>query len=139
MHGVGCVSATHTQAQRNVVSGHWGNFADAQSNISGYTWGLGTAPGLDNIFSFVELGQRTSFMASGLQLQDGMVVYSTLIACNHAHLCVTVSSDGVLVDGSPPVLVRHTKMFFVVSDACAAASCVDIIVHSVTINFISSL
>jgi len=98
------------QTSRSVVQGHWGRYGDPQSGISGYRWGLGTAPGLDNVFAFTELGLRTAAQATGLKLEDGMVVYSTLITCNHAGLCLTTSSDGVLVDGSPPVPVRHAAV-----------------------------
>ena len=85
---------------------HWGGFNDPQSGILSYKWGIGTIPGVDNIMPFASVGQRTDASISGVTLRDGMAVYVTIIVCNHAFLCVQQSSDGVIVDGSPPVVVR---------------------------------
>ena len=38
-----------------------------------------------------------------LQLRDGMTYYVSVTACNVAGLCTTATSDGILIDSSPPV------------------------------------
>ena len=38
-----------------------------------------------------------------LQLHEGITYYVSITACNYADLCATATSDGVLVDTSPPV------------------------------------
>ena len=88
------------------MDAHWGGFVDAQSGISLYRWGAGTSPGLDNVVPFADAGLATVAWLGGLSLHDGLVVYVTVVACNHADQCVTVSSDGIVVDGSAPVVVR---------------------------------
>ena len=40
---------------------------------------------------------------SAVTLERGVTYYTTLEACNGAGLCVTVTSDGVIVDTSPAV------------------------------------
>lgn len=37
-------------------------------------------------------------------LERGVTYYTTVEACNGAGLCVTVTSDGVIADTSPPVV-----------------------------------
>ena len=37
-----------------------------------------------------------------LHLVSGLVYYVTVRACNSADLCTTVTSDGILIDESPP-------------------------------------
>lgn len=39
----------------------------------------------------------------GLSLKDGGMYYATVRVCNIAGLCVTVTSNGAIVDGSPPI------------------------------------
>ena len=38
-----------------------------------------------------------------LHLREGNTYYVSITACNYADLCSTATSDGVLVDTSPPV------------------------------------
>ena len=96
-------SANIAQTQRDQISANWGGFSDPQSNISSYVWGAGTEPGLDNVVAFANVGLATTATTIGLTMHDGLVVYVTLIVCNHANLCVETYSDGVMVDGSAPV------------------------------------
>jgi hypothetical protein len=68
-----------------------------------YRWGLGSGPGRDDLRALHDVGLQTQGLASGLVLLDGQQVYVTVEACNHAHMCVRVSSDGVVIDGSAPL------------------------------------
>lgn len=45
----------------------------------------------------------TEATREGLSLKDGVMYYATVRACNLAGLCVTVTSNGAIVDGSPPI------------------------------------
>jgi len=47
--------------------------------------------------SFVE------FTITNINLEAGAKYYSTITACNTADLCTSVTSDGVVIDNSPPV------------------------------------
>ena len=45
----------------------------------------------------------TGIKLDHLQLQEGTTYYVSVTGCNYADMCVTSTSDGVLVDSSPPV------------------------------------
>ena len=43
------------------------------------------------------------FTLFNINLEVGIRYYSTVTACNTANLCTSVTSDGVVIDNSPPV------------------------------------
>ena len=43
------------------------------------------------------------FTISNINLEAGSKYYSTITACNTADLCTSVTSDGVVIDNSPPI------------------------------------
>jgi len=43
------------------------------------------------------------FTLFNINLEAGIRYYSTVTACNTANLCTSVTSDGVVIDNSPPV------------------------------------
>ena len=45
----------------------------------------------------------TEATRGGLSLKDGETYYGTIRACNLAGLCITVTSNGAIIDGSPPI------------------------------------
>lgn len=97
------------QTSRDQLWANWGSFSDPQSGLGSYAWAAGTAPGRDDVTPFINVGLRTQGTANGLSLHDGMMVFITVLACNQADLCTTVSSDGIMIDGSPPVAVCDGK------------------------------
>ena len=46
----------------------------------------------------------TDYTAQHVALEPGRSYYCTVIACNRAELCTTVTSDGIITDNSPPVV-----------------------------------
>ncbi|XP_048259497.1 uncharacterized protein LOC124148456 isoform X1 [Haliotis rufescens] len=90
---------------------HWTGFDDPHSGIQGYRIGLGTSPGVLDVQPLLSVGLRTSYNWTHA-FNPGVKYYSTVEACNNAGLCVTASSDGVVMDGSSPaagvVIVGHT-------------------------------
>lgn len=44
----------------------------------------------------------SDFQLTDIHLGSGMKYYVTVTACNTAVLCVSVSSDGIVIDNSPP-------------------------------------
>ena len=42
--------------------------------------------------------------AEYLHLVPGLIYYVTVRACNAADLCTSVTSDGILIDNSPPAV-----------------------------------
>ncbi|XP_071081006.1 uncharacterized protein [Haliotis cracherodii] len=90
---------------------HWTGFDDPHSGIQGYRIGLGTSPGVLDVQPLLSVGLRTSYNWTHAFI-PGVKYYSTVEACNNAGLCVTASSDGIVMDGSSPaagvVIVGHT-------------------------------
>ncbi|XP_071959997.1 uncharacterized protein [Antedon mediterranea] len=85
---------------------NWLDFADEESGIAGYSLGLGSSPGSTDVVDFISLKSHDyKYCFSGLNLQHGVKYYGVLAAFNggHKHLNTTVSSDGVLIDVTPPV------------------------------------
>ena len=82
---------------------HWENaFADADSDIAEYYVGLGSSPGQDNIVRFRSYGKETRAFISSSNLRSGITYFVTVIGCNHVNMCVNASSNGAMVDFTPP-------------------------------------
>ena len=93
------------QTSRSMLQAHWSGFSDAAGEVKEYSWAVSDSlagpPG--NVMAFTSVHLDSSASASHLALQDGVRYYVTVRACDHRHLCAESTSDGVLVDGSPPV------------------------------------
>ena len=101
--GTDCSRDIDYQQDSTSVSACWGAFSDPESGIEYYELGVGTRPGLDNIRQFLHNGLTTSGKVGNLNLKDGWRVYVTVRACNRADACSNVTSNGVVIDRSPPL------------------------------------
>ncbi|KAI0232203.1 hypothetical protein LSAT2_017453, partial [Lamellibrachia satsuma] len=81
----------------------WAGFHDPHSHITGYNVNIGKCPECEDILEKSHVGITTSVHLSDVTLEHGVTYYTTVEACNGAGLCVTVTSDGIIVDTSPPV------------------------------------
>ncbi|KAK2165039.1 hypothetical protein NP493_1368g00012 [Ridgeia piscesae] len=84
----------------------WHDFRDPESGISKYLFDLGTTPGSADVVANIAMPYTvTSHCVDGLQLQHKRVYYSSVTAFNGAisEKNVSVSSDGVYVDVTPPL------------------------------------
>ncbi|XP_019624877.1 PREDICTED: uncharacterized protein LOC109470382 isoform X2 [Branchiostoma belcheri] len=94
------------QADGTRVCASWKDFHDEESGIGFYLWGVGTATDVDDMVQFHELPHTQHAACAELNqtLQHGVTYYSTLVAFNlgHAMKNVSVSSDGVMYDATPP-------------------------------------
>ena len=87
----------------------WAGFADVDSGISHFVVMLGWAPGADDIAASVTLDAASSSHSFGdlqtaLAANPGARVYSTVVAYDVAGHSVSVSSDGIQFDDTPPAL-----------------------------------
>uniref|UniRef100_A0ABM0M0H6 Uncharacterized protein LOC100366953 n=1 Tax=Saccoglossus kowalevskii TaxID=10224 RepID=A0ABM0M0H6_SACKO len=104
------------------ICANWQNFHDLQSGISKYTWGVGTNPGNDDVVSFHDIPHTVLQLCSmNISLTHNTTYYSTVFAYNagHKRLNVSVISNGVLYDATPPMtgelrdgLDPHTDMMY---------------------------
>ncbi|XP_069118470.1 uncharacterized protein [Argopecten irradians] len=80
----------------------WDGFTDPESGIEYYKVGLGTTPGELDVRRLTFVGLRTN-MTWSVHLEQGVAYYVTVQACNTGEMCTDVTSNGVLVDHSPPI------------------------------------
>ncbi|XP_038050780.1 uncharacterized protein LOC119723938 isoform X2 [Patiria miniata] len=92
------------QEDRTVIRAFWEGFHDPHSAIVGYAWRAGTCSGCSDVIPEQHVGLDIYVTAENLNLVPGLTYYVTVTACNAADLCTSVTSDGVMVDDSPPIV-----------------------------------
>ena len=88
----------------NEISARWLDFGDNESNIAHYFWCIGSSPLADDIMQCENVTNSQNRTVKGVSLRHNDQYYVTVLVCNYAGLCTAKSSDGVLVDTTPPVL-----------------------------------
>ncbi|KAL4219902.1 hypothetical protein ACF0H5_020314 [Mactra antiquata] len=81
---------------------HWHGFNDPHSRLLTYKVCLGTRPYLDDVRSFIDVGIRKEQIWNATFV-PGQKYFSTVKACNDAGLCHERSSNGIILDNSPPI------------------------------------
>ena len=90
------------QANNTALSAEWSGIIDPESGIQSYEYGVSkTRAGVPDVVPFRNTGLNSSATATGLSLADD-VYYFIVCAVNNAGLRKCISSDGVLIDLSPP-------------------------------------
>jgi hypothetical protein len=89
------------QASTSTLSANWSGFSDPESGIVGYQWAVGTSLGSQDVQSFTNVAGTSA--SGAFSLLSGQPYYVTVRAINGNGLSVQVSSDGVIVDPSPPL------------------------------------
>ena len=87
------------------ISARWVDFRDNESNIAHSFWCVGSAPLRDDIMPCENATGNLNSTLKGLSLHHNDKYYVTVLTCNYAGLCTAKSSDGVLVDTTPPILL----------------------------------
>ncbi|XP_060577218.1 uncharacterized protein LOC132734491 [Ruditapes philippinarum] len=104
------------QASRNYIGCEWDSFTDPQSDISHYVWRVGTTKGGDNILPAEDVHRHEEAFIFDLQseykktLPKGVRIYCTVRAYNRAGMYVEATSNGFIVDDSPPVFTTNLTM-----------------------------
>ncbi|XP_015767122.1 PREDICTED: uncharacterized protein LOC107345883, partial [Acropora digitifera] len=98
------------QMEGAVLRASWANFTEQETRIVSYRLAFGTYPGGDDTQEFVEVGLVNTAASSKLKiskLTSGQRYYATVIAYNVLGMpSAMVSSDGVIVDYTPPVFLK---------------------------------
>ena len=99
------------QADDTYLYANWDEFQDEQSDITRYVWCAGTRKGTCDIIPETDVGDRTSV---GQQIRPplatGMIVFVTVSAYNGAGSVTRLSSNGVKVDSTAPVISKVRKL-----------------------------
>lgn len=96
------------QAFAGAVTASWPGFHDQESNIAGYRWCLGSAPGRCDVRGMRFVGTATR-ASTGDVTVGASPVYATVQAINGAGLITQASSDGVAYDEEPPVVIEPPR------------------------------
>ena len=90
------------QANATAMSAEWDGFVDLESGIQYYGYGVGrNRASTPYVYPLTTNGLKTSATAGGLSLTDD-IYYFIVCAVNNAGLRSCISSDGVLIDLTPP-------------------------------------
>ena len=97
------------QIESSVLRASWVNFTEQETRIVSYQLAFGTAPGGQDAQELTEVGLVNTAASSRLKISEltsGKRYYATVIAYNVLGMpSAMVSSNGVLVDFTPPVFV----------------------------------
>ena len=97
------------QAGGAFIYANWDEFQDVESEVTRYAWCAGTIKGTCDIIPETDVGEHTAF---GQQIRpslaSGMAVFVTVSAYNGAGAVTRRSSDGVIVDSTPPDISKVT-------------------------------
>ncbi|XP_076452271.1 uncharacterized protein LOC143287914 [Babylonia areolata] len=93
------------QMSTTELCAQWTDFHDPDSYIESYDWGVGLSPGQDDVVQFHTLSGYDKQACVQVTLQHNVTYFSTVVANNKAlnRKSANASSDGLLVDVTPPV------------------------------------
>ena len=101
------------QIENSVLRASWGNFTENETMIVSYELAFGSFPGGQDIQGFTNVGIVKTATSSKLkvsELASGKRYYATVIAYNVLGMPSSmVSSDGVLVDNTPPFFSQQVS------------------------------
>ena len=86
------------------ISARWIDFRDNESDIEHMFWCIGSRPLQDDIMGCENTTNHPNRTLTGLSLQHNDSYYVTVLVCNYAGLCTAKSSDGVMIDITPPII-----------------------------------
>ena len=90
------------QSDTSSITASWPSFADLDSGIERYYFGIGTKPHHDDVVNFEDIDLATRITKTDLLLSHGDTYFITVVAKNLAGLNSNVSSLGLIIDTSKP-------------------------------------
>jgi len=94
------------QSSTDTLEVYWSPGHDPESGVKEYLFAVGTGPDNDDVRGFVTVGMETDVKIVNLTMSSGSTYYVTLEVVNNAGLKSRVSSSGVRVDATPPVITE---------------------------------
>ncbi|KAK3722794.1 hypothetical protein QZH41_007481 [Actinostola sp. cb2023] len=89
---------------KDPVAGHWETISDPESGVSKSRYCLGSKPYGCQIKGVTDISNQTTFTCKDCKINPGEQVYITVQVSNSAGLSTTMTSNGMLMDASPPVM-----------------------------------
>ncbi|KAJ7365984.1 hypothetical protein OS493_002726 [Desmophyllum pertusum] len=101
------------QMENSVLRASWGNFTELETRIVSYQLAFGSFPGGQDVQGLTNVGMVNTATSSRLkvsELSSGNRYYASVIAYNVLGMPSSmVSSNGVLVDFTPPIFSQPTR------------------------------
>ena len=101
------------QVESSILRASWLNFTEKETKIVSYQLAFGSLPGSQDAQEFTNVGLVNTAASSRLkvsELTSGQRYYATVIAYNVLGMpSAEISSDGVMVDFTPPVFRRPVR------------------------------
>ena len=98
------IADAQVQASLSTLSASWLEYAEYQTELVHYVVSVGTTRGGDDLVKDLEVAaSATNVTLYGLVLETGSTYYTTVTAVDSTGLQSSNSSNGILVDGTPPV------------------------------------
>jgi hypothetical protein len=95
------------QSSTNTLEVYWSPGRDPESGVKEYLLAVGTGPDDDDVRGFVTVGMETDDVeVVNLTMNSGSTYYVTLEVVNNAGLRSRVSSNGVRVDDTVPIITQ---------------------------------
>ncbi|XP_076468275.1 uncharacterized protein LOC143299060 [Babylonia areolata] len=85
------------------VMAFWSGFGSTLSPMTSYSVRLGTGPACDDVVKDMDVGLSQEVRWSHVPLRHEVRYYTTVTACNALDDCTQVTSDGVMIDVTPPL------------------------------------
>ncbi|XP_076085327.1 uncharacterized protein LOC143056126 [Mytilus galloprovincialis] len=98
----GSIKDIDYQTETKVLYAYWEGFHESHSTIKDYFVSVGTCPSCEDVLQQQAIGITYDFTLENIHLGTGLRYYTTVTGCNTADMCTTVTSDGVIIDNSPP-------------------------------------
>ena len=93
------------QESRNHIAAYWNAFEDLESDVIKLTWCAGLSSGVCDLVNETQLKPESTFVHKVLTqpIKNGQRYFVTVTATNTAGVTTSLTSDGVMVDDSPPI------------------------------------
>lgn len=93
------------QQSRTLITAYWSAFEDLESGVIKVTWCAGLSLGTCDLVNETQIDHNGTFVRYVLNkaIANGQRHYVTVKATNGAGVTTSLTSDGVIVDESPPI------------------------------------
>ncbi|KAK3581574.1 hypothetical protein CHS0354_031921 [Potamilus streckersoni] len=104
------------QASDIYLAAEWFGYSDPQSGLDRYTYRVGTSPGGSNIIPETNLHLAEEVIITDVQRHNvsklplQTLIYTTVRVYNKAGLYAEASSNGFMVDNTPPVFTKEATL-----------------------------
>jgi hypothetical protein len=110
-HGTNQNPDIRYQSLTKTLDVYWRPGQDPESGIKEYLLAVGTGPDNDDVRGFVTVDMEIDVKVMNLTMHSGSTYYITLEVVNNAGLKSRVSSRGVTVDTTPPIITKVCMRF----------------------------